>query len=319
MSPTDRTPPGHDVRPPVLDDAEAIFELFAEHNTAVVGFADLTLDDMADELSEPGLDLATDAWFAHDGSGRPSGYGAVYPSSGPPEHHIEVRADDPALARWLLDQVLARARETGRNGGHAEVTVDLGIYRADEAQRALASSAGFVPGTTYHRMRIDHTGPVAAPELPGGVVRRTGAEGEAVRRAAHGVIEAAFAGQFGITPQPYDDWHESREARSTFDWSQLVLLEQDGVAVAAREDNDQFVEDEGCGYVQRLGVLEQARGRGLAKLLLLDAFATHAAAGRTGTLLHVDTNNPTPALGLYTSVGMQAVLIIDAWRLVLPV
>ena len=46
------------------------------------------------------------------------------------------------------------------------------------------------------------------------------------------------------------------------------------------------------------------------------AFA--AAAGRSGTILHVDTNNPTPALGLYLSVGMKPVLIIDVWRRTLP-
>ena len=95
-------------------------------------------------------------------------------------------------------------------------------------------------------------------------------------------------------------------------------LEVDGEPKAAGEDNYQFVEDEDCGNVARLAVLEQARGKGLAKLLLREGFATHAAAGRTGTILHVDTNNPTPALDLYTSVGMEAVLVIDVWRLVVP-
>ena len=311
-------PAGYAVRPPTTGDIEAVFGLFAARNTAVVGFADLTLDDMAEEFADPGFDPATDGWLASDAGGRAVGYGCIYRSASSPDHHIEVVADEPLLARWLLDRVLARAGEIGRADGHSEVVLDIGVYRADDAQRALVEAAGFASGTTFHRMRIDHVGPVRAPELPAGVVRRTGAEGEAVRRAAHGVNEAAFAGQFGITPQPFDEWHAIREARSAFDWSQLVLLELDGEPVAAREDNDQFVEDEDCGYVQRLGVLESARGQGLAKLLLRDGFATHAAAGRTGTILHVDTNNPTPALGLYTSVGMAPVLVIDVWRAVLP-
>jgi len=84
--------------------------------------------------------------------------------------------------------------------------------------------------------------------------------------------------------------------------------------VALRLSNDQFVEDEDCGYVGRLGVLEKARGKGLAKFLLRDQFALDAAAGRTGTILHVDTNNPTPALGVYLSVGMQPVLVMEVWR-----
>jgi len=78
--------------------------------------------------------------------------------------------------------------------------------------------------------------------------------------------------------------------------------------------NDQFVADEGCGYIARVAVVEAARGRGLAKLLLRQAFAADAAKGRRGTILHVDTNNPTPALGLYERVGMRPVLVIDVWR-----
>jgi len=34
-----------------------------------------------------------------------------------------------------------------------------------------------------------------------------------------------------------------------FDWSQLMLIEADGEAVAVCLCNDQFVPDENCGYV----------------------------------------------------------------------
>lgn len=44
------------------------------------------------------------------------------------------------------------------------------------------------------------------------------------------------------------------------------------------------------------------------------AFATDATRGLGGTLLHVDSSNTTPALGLYESVGMRTILVIDAWR-----
>jgi hypothetical protein len=47
----------------------------------------------------------------------------------------------------------------------------------------------------------------------------------------------------------------------------------------------------------------------------LVAASNTPAAGRTGTILHVDTNNPTPALDLYLSVGMTASLVIDIWQL----
>lgn len=83
--------------------------------------------------------------------------------------------------------------------------------------------------------------------------------------------------------------------------------------------NDRFVKDENCSYVVDLGVLAEARGRGIAKYLLRNAFAADVRAGRTGTILHVDSNNKTPALELYTSVGMRPVLVIDIWRLTFTV
>lgn len=35
-------------------------------------------------------------------------------------------------------------------------------------------------------------------------------------------------------------------------------------------------------------------------------------------ILHVDTNNPTPALGLYLSVGMTPTVVFEGWRRVIP-
>jgi hypothetical protein len=48
--------------------------------------------------------------------------------------------------------------------------------------------------------------------------------------------------------------------------------------------------------------------------MLTTAIAADAANGRSGTILHVDSNNVTPALALYTSVGMRTVMVIDAWQ-----
>ncbi|MDX6259162.1 MAG: mycothiol synthase [Kribbellaceae bacterium] len=306
-------PTRHTFRRPATDDAEAIFELVAARNTAAIGSADFTLDDMTDELGEPGLDLDQDAWLVFAGDTL-TGYGTVL---GRGDHHlldIDFYTGDPAVAEWLLGELLERARELGRAHGQTEVLIDAGTYRTDTAKGDLLSAHGFAPGTTYHRMRVDHTGPVTAPEVPEGVVLRRGALDEASRRQAYAVWDASFTGQYGFVPRPYEEWFSSRDSQSTFDWSQLHLLELDGQVVGFIENNDQFIEDENCNYIGRLGVLKEARGRGLAKFLLRDAFAVDAAAGRAGTILHVDTNNPTPALGLYLSVGMEAVLVIDVWR-----
>jgi mycothiol synthase len=316
---TTALPDGYTVRPPVPSDAGSIFDLVSAYNTAVVGFADCTLDDIVDGLVEPGFERRTDGWLVLAEDGLPVGYATAFGMGDRKVVGIEVVSQDPRVAAWLFERTMQRGREMGRERGHAEITVDTSIYRADEPLRALLSEHDFALGTTYHRMRIDHTGPVAAPEAPAGVVVRRGALDDATRWAAHEVIIECWRGQFGFVARPHDEWVEAHEAQSTFDWSQLTLLEVDGRAVAVRECNDAFIETENCGHLGMLGVVEEFRGRGLAKFLLRDAFALDAAAGRAGTILHVDTNNPMPALGLYLSVGMSATVVIDGWRRVLPV
>ena len=306
-------PSSYTVRPPKVEDAQAVLELVSDYNTSVVGFADYTLDDAQDELSEPGFDPATDGWLVFD-DGRLVGYGSVF---GKGDHHqldLDVVTTDPLVERFLLDRVEGRAAEIAAGYGHPAVQVDIVNYQADKDREERLAGYGFERGTIFHRMRIDHDGAVPGPAVPAGVTVRRGAPDEASRRAAHDVLNASFAGQFGFSPRSYEEWHASLESFSAFDWSQLTVLEIDGGTVAVRACWDQFVEDENCGYIGRLGVLEKARGKGLAKFLLRDQFALDAAAGRTGTILHVDTNNPTPALGVYLSVGMQATLVMEVWR-----
>jgi ribosomal protein S18 acetylase RimI-like enzyme len=305
-------------RRPALADAEAILRFVAAYNTEVVGYPDLTLDDVRDELTEPGFDPDTDGWLVtHDR--EPVGYACCFPTATRDRADVEVVAHEPAVRRWLVEQAVARAAEIAAVAGHRKVVIDQGIHRADTGMRSQLAEDGFQHAATFHRMRVDHAGLAPVPNPPLGVTLASGPGDDVFRRAGHAVMMAAFDGHFGFTPLPYQEWHEAREAQSTFDWSQLMVASLDGMPVGVLERTDQFVEDERCGYVRWIGVLPSARGRGIAKLLLRHAFAADAAAGLKGTILHVDTNNTTPALGLYESVGMRPVLTLEVWRKTLPV
>jgi mycothiol synthase len=304
-------------RPPEPGDAKVIFDMLAAHNTALVGFADCTFEEIAYCIDQPGFDRTTDGWLVLAADGLPAGYATALGRGNHEVVGIEVTSRDPAVAAWLLEQAMRRAREMGRERGHPEIAIDAFVYRVDESLRALLTGQGFTLATTYHRMRIDHTGPVATPQIPAGVVIRRGTFDDATRRVAHELIGECFRDQFGFVVSPYDEWLETYESLPIFDWSQLTLLEVDGRAVALRHCSDALIETDDCGHIVMLGVLEQYRGRGLAKFLLRDAFALDAAAGRAGTILLVDTNNPTPALGLYESVGMLPTLVFDGWRRIL--
>lgn len=311
MSAVDTLPAGHTARPPRLDDAEAVLALVHAYTTAVVGFADYTLDDVKDELTRPGADPERDAWLVLDPAGAPVGYAMADRASGG-RVDVDVVSTDPAVTDWLFARVLDRARAMGREDGHAEVTASHGVYRDDVSLRDRVTALGFHLATTFHRMRVDHVGAVPPPAPVPGLVLRQGVD-EDVRRAVHEVWNASFAGHFGFAPKTYEVWHEKLDRRSIFDWSGLWLAELDGRPVGFVECTDQFA-DENRGYVGHLGVLTEARGRGVAKHLLRHAFALDARAGRVGTVLHVDSGNPTPALRLYESVGMRPVLVIDVWR-----
>ncbi|MGH3758405.1 GNAT family N-acetyltransferase [Actinophytocola sp.] len=309
----DTLPDGYGARAPGLDDVGTIAGLVREYTHTVLGFADCTEDDVRDELTEPGFEPEHDARLVFDARGTAAGFAVVIARGDSEKVEIDVVASRAAVSRWLFAWALDRARELGRARGHARVTVGHGVYRADEPLREQAAAHGFRVATTFHRMCVDHAGHVEAPRPPDGLVMRQGTE-PAVREAAHAILTAAFTEHFGYVPKPYGTWHESHERMSTFDWSQLWVAEVDGRPAAVLECNDRYAADENCGYVAELGVLHEARGRGVAKFLLRHAFATDAAAGRAGTILHVDTNNTTPALGLYESVGMRPTLVVDAWR-----
>ncbi|NRQ38631.1 GNAT family N-acetyltransferase [Nonomuraea sp. NN258] len=300
---------------PTADDAALIHELVAAYDTAIIGAPDMTLDDVADQLVEPGFDLDQDGWLTYDADGRLIAWSWACRNGDSDLVDVEVivRPGVEGLESELWRTVLQRARELGAEAGHENVTVDIGIYRADQAKQDFAKAQGFAPGTSFHRMRVDHDGQVEPPAPLTGLTLHTGDTDE-VRREAHRVHQEGFADHFGFVPADYDHWYERRQAQSTHDWNQTVVARIDGRPAAVLIANNQFVPDENCGYVATLATLPEFRGRGLGRFLLRHAFVSDAARGRKGTILHVDFNNTTPALGLYESAGMRQVMAFDVWR-----
>ena len=297
------------------DDAAEVFALVAACNEAVIGVADWTLDDAVEQLGDPAFDAAHDGWLVHDAGGTLIGFACVQ-HEGDDQVGAEVFTLDEPLAVWLLGEITGRADELARSAGHGAASIIFGVYREDEARRALLNAHGYESATTFHRMRIDHdpTTPVEPPAAAPGVVVRKGPGDEAFRRTAHAIKETSFSDHFGAVDEPFERWRAQVEASPTRDWEQLWVAEVDDRPAAMLHAHDGFFADEGCGYVSHVGVLPEFRGRGLAKLLLRTAFAADAAQGRAGTILHVDTNNTTPALDLYLGLGMRPVMVIDAWR-----
>jgi mycothiol synthase len=310
-------PAGHSARPAALTDAEAILELVSAHNTRLVGMADCTLADVTDQLTEPGVVLDTNTWLVHAPDGRLVGFGWAFSRGTGEQVDLDIVGSTAEVAAWLVERGVARSAELASAGGHERSEVHVGFYRSDNVMREIAGAQGFLPATTFQRMRIDHDGTRHELVAPPGVTLQSGPGDEAFRRIAHRVLNESFKDHFGFFARTFDNWHEARERESTFDWSMITLAYLDSEPVAILLTTDQLVPDLNCGYVGDLGVLAEARGRGIAKYLLRVAFEADIAAGRAGTILHVDANNVTPALGVYESVGMRSVLAIDVWQRVI--
>ena len=287
-----------------------------KRDIAAIGVADTTMDDVLGTLRDPSIDLAHDGWVSVDSGGRIVGCAFTHGQSTTDFANLHMYADPSvdALATRLWELAEGRAVEIARGLGHPQVIIDVDLYSGDVEGRAFVEARGYEWATAFYRMRIDHPCVLAPPELPDGVKIRVVGDDDATRRAAHAVATESFADHFGFAPRGYDEWVARREARDDHPWDRVWLATVDGVPAAALIVLDQYVEDHNCGYVDTLGVLRDYRGRGLGRLLLQHAFAYDAAAGRVGTLLHVDANNVTPALGLYESVGMRPVLVMDGWR-----
>ncbi|MFI6513209.1 GNAT family N-acetyltransferase [Streptosporangium sp. NPDC050855] len=312
---TTSIPAGYVTRRPRAGDAPRIHELISLCDVQVIGKADMTLDDVADQLNDPSFDLGTDGLLVHDATGRLTGWAWAWRKGAGDNVDIDVVVHPaaPELTGPLWDTVTERARRITAGLGHDRAVVDIALYREDGAKRAVAAARGFGAATTFVRLRADHTAPVRHPALPAGVTVHDGLT-EEVRRQAHAVEQAGFAEHFGFAPKGYDEWYDELASSASTDWSQLALARLDGEPVAMLLGTDAFLGDENCGYVRRLAVRPGFRGRGLGRFMLRRAFAEDAGRGRAGTYLHVDANNGTPALGLYLSVGMRQVLAIDVWR-----
>ncbi|GAB2593389.1 GNAT family N-acetyltransferase [Kribbella endophytica] len=307
-------PAGYTVRPPTVADAPTIYGLIAAHNTTVVGSPNTTVDNVTQGLTDPAFHPETDGWLVLDADGQAITYGRVLHRTGSGVVGLSVYVPDSPVSDWLFRTALERARQIGAEQGLAEVKLESIANRDDQAARSLLQGNGYGLYTTYYRMRVDHTGPLEpAPAL------RRGPVDEADRKAAYEVMVRAFAEQEGSAMRPYDEWVDSHERSTLFDWSHLLIVELDDQVVAACDTDNRFVETDGCGFIARLAVLPEYRGRGLAKRLLRSSFAIDVEAGRTGTILFVDTNNPTPALGLYESVGMRPVEVVDVLHRSLPI
>jgi ribosomal protein S18 acetylase RimI-like enzyme len=186
-------------------------------------------------------------------------------------------------------------------------------YAQDESYRSVLGGLGFRPIRRFWRMILDVTTVGSAePAAPQGVTRSV-VDGDADRRILHELFSTSFAEHFGSShDEPFEDWIASMDAVPGVDPSRWWLVHLAGRPVGFCVLDDSKAEF-GEGYVRVLGVLPEARGRGIATWLLACAAVDARSRGRTGLALAVDGENTTGATSLYQGVGFTTRQVLDVW------
>src|SRR4029077_2945799 len=123
----------------------------------------------------------------------------------------------------------------------------------------------------FWHMQIDLDGPVDPRPPPEGIVI-DGIDPATDLRAVHAIIAAAFLGDPGDHPEPFDRWLEEHASSPSYDptlW--LLALDRDvpiGALVARARDDG--------GWVDWLAVLASHRRRGIGAALLGRSFSAFA-------------------------------------------
>ncbi|MGW1243312.1 GNAT family N-acetyltransferase [Streptomyces bobili] len=303
------------LRSATLADAPAVTDLLNAVDLIEIGRPETDLHTVEADLSHPETDLAQDSWLALDGD-RPVAYGLLWDESSGERVDIDhyVLPEHQAAGRLLLEAMEARALRKAHENGCARAVVHLHLNVRPTLDTEVLRDRGWYVVRRYHVLRrpLDRAADLT-PVPPAGVRVRACAD-EADRRRVHELYQASFADHFDFQPRGYDQWLHDVDARG-LDWSLVWIAATaelgDSGFLLARDDR------EAMGWIRSIGVLREARGRGVAGLLLRHAFAAFAARGRDTVGLGVDTSNATGAPELYARNGMTVHYAVDTWEAVL--
>lgn len=285
-------PVGYIARRLQLSDAGRVAAVVAACEEHDVGEVLVEEADVVGDWQRPGFDLATCAvGLEHDG--EVVAYVEIY-GARRAEGHVLPRHRGHGLGTWLA----AWSRDAARRDGG--VVVGQGVLQGSSAD-LLLTSLGYEVRWTSWVLELPEPAVLAEHPLPAGcTLRDLSLDDEHDQRRAFQVIEDAFAEWPERQPIAFDDWAATSVRRPGFAPGHLRLAVDGSDAVLGACLR---VPSNGTTYVDQLAVRRQARGLGLARALLADAFALGRAAG--GVRSELSTDSRTGALGLYERLGMS--------------
>jgi len=282
-------PEGLTTRPLSLSDAPAVHAAIAAEEEVDLGAAELTLEDVLADWQRPSHDAGTSTIGVFDGdllvgygdlSDVDVAYTAVLPS-------YQGRGIGTAIAGWL--QRTARAAGSSRIGTQ--------VPEGSAADR-LMRDLGYEVRWTAWDLELPAEREISARPLPDGYRLRDATAAD--REAAWTLVEDCFLEWSERGRMSFEDFGARVWDRPGYEpWNLRLLISPDGEVVGATHV---FLAGEG-GYVARIAVRPDHRGRGLAPAMLVDAFGLAREHGAVRCYLSTDTR--AGARGLYEKVGME--------------
>ncbi|WP_274917262.1 GNAT family N-acetyltransferase [Streptomyces sp. WZ-12] len=281
-------PADHQGRPATADDVDALHALVTECERALHDRAQTDPGGIAADLNRPGLIPELDTLVVHDRAGRLPARAWVNRRS---EVDVHPAHRGRGLGAALLDWAEARARRAG-----SEAIVQT-VPDTDRPAAALLRSRDYQPLVAAWELTYAMAEEPAVPGPPAGVTVRPFDSGDA--RAVHRLVEDAFAA-WQPRRRSYEEWARHTVDRAAFaaDCSAVALV--DGQLVGAVLALD--LPDADGGHLEQVAVRRDHRDRGIARLLLRQAFRAFHRHGRRNCTLW--THSDTGALDLYLRVGM---------------
>jgi ribosomal protein S18 acetylase RimI-like enzyme len=293
-------PEGLTSRPLQQSDARAVYQVMAADQLDQLGHAEIEEADIVGDWARPSFDVAASTMGVFDGD-HLVGYAEVTAADrGDAAVHPDYRRRGigTALAHWMQE----RARENGQS------VIGMPVPEGSHGDRLLAALGYRVRWTSWV-LKLPAGVEVAERPLPEGYAVRAATAEE--YPACHAVIEDAFLEWSVRDREKYEDFHASVVGRPGFEpWNLRVVTDASGDVVVcglvnlAESEDDRPAE----AFISRLAVRRDQRNRGLAQVLLVDAFAVAREHGAAVSGLSTDSR--TGALGLYEKVGM---VTTDVW------
>lgn len=300
-------------------------------------------EEAVEFIESPWRNVARNSLVGLDADGVPRAYGYVFL---PPGDTTQVRVligggvhperTGEGIGRELLAWLTARGRQAVAEAGRDLPAVLRSVVDDDapDTVHHLLQRAGFTARRFYSELARDLTRldeqPLPEPELTGSLrLAPWSDELDEPARLAH---NDAFRDHWGSQPMTVEMWAETSGFAP--EWSYVVVDDEPDVeSLLASPDTDpetaaalraglplvvgyqaaEHYEDSFAvrgytfGYTGILGVRRAYRGKGIAVAALTAGMRAFAAAGLQYALLDVDTENPTGAYGLYSSLGYTKV------------